>query len=316
VSVYTHIARPQLVQFFSAYALGEVISFEGIQDGINNTNYFVETTQGSFVLTLFETLTTEKLPHFMRLMSHLVNHNIPCPGPLADRQDKVLSELNNKPAAVFKRLSGIATTSPSIEQCHEIGLQLANLHRCTQNYVFPIKNNNALDWCKTLLNKIDAQLSATDRTLINDELLFQTENSSVNLPQGVIHADLFRDNVLFVDNQLSAILDFYSACNGSLLFDIAITANDWCWENEDINPDKITALLSGYESLRTLEQLEKQHWQTMLRAAALRFWLSRLEHQLYPRPGDIIQQKDPLIFKQLLRQHRQWHPDFSRSMEE
>ena len=305
MSVYTQITRPQLDQFFSTYAIGEVVSFEGIQDGIDNTNYFVETTQGCFVLTLFETLTAYELPHFMGLLSHLVKHNIPCPGPQPDPQANVLRELNNKPAAVFKRLSGRATASPSIEQCQEIGLQLANVHRCTQNYVFPIKNNNDLDWCKTLLNKIGAHLSAPDRALINDELLFQIENSSINLPQGVIHADLFRDNVLFIDNRLSGMLDFYSACNGSLLFDIAITVNDWCCENGDINPDKITALLSGYESLRPLEQLEKQHWQIMLRAGALRFWLSRLEHQLYPRPGDIIQQKDPLIFKNILLQHRQ-----------
>ena len=305
MSVYTQIARPQLDQFFSTYALGEVIGFEGIQDGINNTNYFVETTQGSFVLTLFETLTADELPHFIRLLSHLVKHNIPCPEHQPDRQAKVLRELNNKPAAVFKRLPGIATTSPSIEQCQEIGVQLANVHRCTQHYVFPIKNNNGPDWCKKLLNKIDARLSATDRALIKDELLFQTANSSVGLPQGAIHADLFRDNVLFVDNQLSGILDFYSAHKGALLFDIAITSNDWCCENGDINPDKLIALISGYESFRPLEQLEKQHWQTMLRAAALRFWLSRLEHQLYPRSGDIIQQKDPLIFRHLLQQHRQ-----------
>ena len=305
MSVYTQITRPQLDQFFSAYALGEVINFEGIQDGINNTNYFVETTQGGFVLTLFETLTIDELPHFMRLLSHLAKHKIPSPEPQPDLQANLLRELNKKPAAVFKRLSGIATTSPSIEQCHEIGLQLANVHCCTQNYVFPIKNNHDLDGCKTLLNKIDARLSATDRALINDELLFQAAKSLVNLPQGVIHADLFRDNALFVDNRFSGILDFYSACNGVLLFDIAITANDWCGENGAINPDKITALLSGYESLRPLEQLEKQYWQTMLRAAALRFWLSRLEHQLYPRSGDIIQQKDPLIFRQLLQRHRQ-----------
>ena len=255
MSVYTQITRPQLDQFFRAYALGEVIDFEGIEDGINNTNYFVETTQGSFVLTLFETLNADELPHFMRLLSHLFNHNIQCPRPQPDRQAKVLRELNNKPAAVFKRLSGVAATSPSIEQCQEIGVCVANIHHCAQDYVFPIKNNNDLDWCKTVRHKIGAQLSATDRALINDELLFQSANSSDNLPQGVIHADLFRDNVLFVDNRLNGILDFYSACNGPLLFDIAITANDWCCENGDINPDKITALLSAYESLRPLEQL-------------------------------------------------------------
>jgi homoserine kinase type II len=309
VSVYTPITGSQLEQFFSTYDLGEVISFAGIEDGINNTNYFVETTQGSFVLTLFETLTANELPHVIRLLSHLVKHNIPCPEHQPDRQAKVLRELNNKPTAVFKRLRGIATISPSIEQCQQIGVQLANVHRCTQDYAFPVKNSNDLDWCKKLLNKIDARLSATDRALIKDELLFQTTSSSADLPQGVIHADLFRDNVLFVDNQLSGILDFYSAHTGALLFDIAITANDWCCENGDINPDKLTALLSAYESLRPLEQLEKQHWKTMLRAAALRFWLSRLEHQLYPRSGDIIQQKDPLIFRHLLQQHRQQHSD-------
>jgi len=304
VSVYTQVTRSQLDRFFSAYALGEVIGFNGIEDGINNTNYSVETTQGRFVLTLFETLTADELPHFIRLLSHLVEHRIPCPEPLADRKAKRLHRLNHKPAAVFKRLSGAATTSPTIEQCREIGKQLANLHRCTQNYVFPITNNYDLNGCLTLVNKIDARLSAADRTLIDDELGFQAAHTPANLPLGVIHADLFRDNVLFVGNRLSGMLDFYSACTGALLFDIAITANDWCCENGDINPEKMTALLSAYEGLRPLDQAEKKHWQTLLRAAALRFWLSRLEHQLYPRPGDLILQKDPLVFKHILQQHR------------
>ena len=304
MSVYTPVSRSQLDQFFSSYALGDVIGFEGIEDGINNTNYFVATTQGDFVLTLFETLTAGELPHFIKLLSHLVEHAIPCPEPQPDLQAKVLRELNNKPAAVFKRLSGAASTSPSIVQCREIGRQLANLHRCTQNYAFPITNDYDLNGCISLANKIDARLSAADRALINDELGFQAANTSDDLPLGVIHADLFRDNVLFVGNRLSGLLDFYSACTGALLFDIAITANDWCCENGAINPDKMAALLSAYQSLRPLTTTEKQHWQTLLRAAALRFWLSRLEHQLYPRPGDLIQQKDPLVFKQLLLQHR------------
>ena len=307
MSVYTPVSRSQLDQFFSAYALGEILSFEGIEDGINNTNYSVATTQGRFILTLFETLTTGELPHFIKLLSHLVEHHIPCPEPQPDLQAKVLRELNNKPAAVFKRLSGTASTSPSIEQCQEIGRQLANLHRCTQNYAFPITNDYDLRGCISLVNKIDARLSAADRALINDELDFQAANTSDNLPRGVIHADLFRDNVLFAGTRLSGLLDFYSACTGALLFDIAITANDWCCENGAINPDKIAALLWAYESLRPLTTTEKHHWQTLLRAAALRFWLSRLEHQLYPRPGDLIQQKDPLVFRQLLLQHRSLH---------
>ena len=306
MSVYTPVSRSQLDQFFSAYALGEVKGFDGIEDGINNTNYFVATTQGRFVLTLFETLAADQLPHFIRLLSHLVKHGIPCPEPLPDSQANIIHRLNHKPTAVFKCLSGAATASPTIEQCSEIGRQLANLHCCTQDYVFPISNNYDLNGCITLAHKIDARLSAADRRLIDDELGFQAANAPPQLPLGVIHADLFKDNVLFVGNRLSGLLDFYSACTGALLFDIAVTANDWCCENGEINPDKMTALLSAYQSLRPLTQAEKQHWPTLLRAAALRFWLSRLEHQLYPRPGDLILEKDPLVFKHLLLQHRQF----------
>lgn len=308
MSVFTCITRPQLDQFFSAYALGKVVSFEGITDGIDNTNYFVITTQGSFVLTIFESLTADDLPHFLKLLSHLTINNMPCPNPQSDRQANTLRELNNKPAAVFRRLSGTAITSPTILHCQEIGLQLASLHRCTQGYFFPIKNGNDFSWCKTVLNRIGAHLSETDRDLINDELAFQAKNSPADLPRGVIHGDLFRDNALFVDDQFSGLLDFYSACTDTLLLDIAITANDWCCDNGKVNDEKITALLAAYESLRPLAPVEKQFWPTMLRAAALRFWLSRLEHQCYPRSGEITQQKDPLIFRHILQQHRQQNP--------
>lgn len=305
MSVFTRITRPQLDQFFSAYSLGEVIGFEGITDGIDNTNYGVTTTQGGFVLTLFEPLTAEDLPHFIRLLLHLGKNNLPCPSPQLDRQENPLRRLNGKPAAVFKRLSGAATAAPSVLHCQEIGLQLASLHRCTQDYLFPIKNGNDLAWCKTLLNKIAAHLSATDRELIDDELAFQASNRADNLPKGVIHADLFRDNVLFAGERLSGLLDFYSACTDTLLLDIAIAANDWCCDNGIVNNQKFNALLTAYQALRPLDAPEKQHWPIILRAAALRFWLSRLEHQCYPRPGEITQQKDPLVFRHILLQHRQ-----------
>ncbi len=305
MSVFTRITRPQLDQFFSAYSLGEVVSFVGITDGIDNTNYSVTTTQGSFVLTLFESLTADELPHFVKLLSHLGKNNLPCPCPQSDRQANLLRRLNGKPAALFERLSGVSMLTPSVMHCREIGLQLASLHRCTQDYIFPIKSANDLSWCGAVLNKISDHLSATDRDLINDELVFQAENSPVDLPRGVIHADLFRDNVLFVDDRLSGLLDFYSACTDTLLLDIAITANDWCCDNGTVNAEKFSALLAAYESLRSLEPSEKRYWPIMLRAAALRFWLSRLEHQCYPRPGEITQQKDPLTFRHILLQHRQ-----------
>jgi homoserine kinase type II len=144
----------------------------------------------------------------------------------------------------------------------------------------------------------------TDRALIKDELRFQTQHYPNNLPTGVIHADLFRDNVLFDGDKLSGILDFYRACQGTLLFDIAVTANDWCSDDGVFNLEKVTALLAAYEILRPLQAQEKHHWQTFLRISALYFWLARLEHQFYPRAGEIVQQKDPLFFRQLLEQHR------------
>jgi homoserine kinase type II len=317
VSVYTPVTHSQLEFFFDRYALGSVIKFEGITNGIDNTNYFVDTTQGSFVVTLFENLSMDELPPYIKLLTRLTNYQIPCPSPQLDKKGISLRMLNNKPAAVFKRLSGIVIKYPTHTHCQQIGLQLAELHDYTQNYHFPI-NNNVLAECKLLFDQLDSQLTETDCALITDELDFQTRHYPNNLPRGVIHADLFRDNVLFDGEKLSGILDFYSAGTGDLLLDLAITANDWCCDNGKLNASKVTALLSAYETLRPLHTEEKQHWQTLLRIAALRFWLSRLTHQLYPREGEITQQKDPLFFRRLLEQHRNctehWQPTFHKAV--
>lgn len=305
MSVYSAVTHTQLDQFFSNYPLGEVLSYEGIQDGIDNTNYFVTTTEGKFVLTLFESLSVDELPHFVNLLLHLGKNNLPCPSPTLDKQSRPLGLLNNKQAAIFNRFPGSAVSTPSIEHCHEIGLHLGRLHRHTQNYAFSINSNHDLRWCKGVFNKIERHLTIVDRALITDELDFQASNQAVDLPRGIIHGDLFRDNALFVDDKLSGLLDFYSAGTGILLMDIAITVNDWCHDYGVCDPEKLTALLSAYERMRPLEPSEKQNWPIQLRAAALRYWLSRLEHQLYPRAGAITQQKDPLVFRQLLWQYRQ-----------
>jgi homoserine kinase type II len=305
VSVFTCISHSQLDQFFSAYNLGAVVSFEGISDGIDNTNYWVNTTQGRFVLTLFESLSADELPDFLNLLSHLHQNNLPCPRAEIDLLGNALRHLNGKPAVLFNALSGAAIASPTTAQCREIGLQLARLHHCTQDYVFPVNSSNGLIRYKMLRDKIDAHLSKEDRQLLDDELAFQANNSPENLPQGVIHADLFRDNVLFDGDKLSGLLDFYSACTDALLFDVAVTVNDWCCDEGVVNVEKVTALLSAYDSLRPFTDQEKQQTPTLLRAAALRFWLSRLEHRYFPRTGELTQQKDPLTFRRILLQHRQ-----------
>jgi homoserine kinase type II len=303
VSVYTRINISQLKFFFDRYDLGSVIDFKGIANGIDNSNYFVETSQGHFVLTLFETLKLDEVPHFIKLLTRLINYRIPCPNPQFDKQSQAFRLLNDKPAAIFKRLSGNVIQNPTEQHCQQVGLQLAEIHDCTQDYEFPF-TNPILTECWMLFDKVTEHLTAADRSLIKNELNFQTSHYPENLPKGVIHADLFRDNVLFDGDKLTGVLDFYSACKSELLFDIAVTVNDWCVDNGELNSDKVAELLAAYEILRPLESQEKQHWQTVLRIAALRFWLSRLVHQHYPRAGAIIQPKDPLFFRQLLEQHR------------
>lgn len=304
MSVYTLVTRPQLETFFDGYALGTVTTFKSITDGIDNTNYFVDTTEGSFVLTLFETLTHNELSLFIKLLTRLNDSHIPCPVPQFDKQAQQLRWLNDKPAAVFNRLQGTSVENPTESHCQQIGFQLARLHECAHDENFPI-NCDVLNECQTLFNKICDRLNATDLALIENELAFQTLNHPKDLPTGIIHADLFKDNVLFNENKLTGILDFYSAGKGAFLLDIAITVNDWCCDDGILNTKRVAAFLSAYESLRPLHSEEKQHWQTLLRAAALRFWLSRLEHTLNPREGETVQQKDPLYFRQILQYHRQ-----------
>jgi homoserine kinase type II len=303
VSVYTAINRSELEFFFDRYSLGKVVWFGGIQEGIDNSNYFVDTTQGHFVLTLFEQLTLDELHPIVKLLTTLHHYRIPCPTPQLDKQANALRLLNNKPAAIFNRLAGATVKRSDIFQCAQLGLQLAELHDCTQHCSFPYKINVLHD-CQRLFCQLDGQLDEADYALISDELHFQSLNYPEHLPKGVIHADLFRDNVLFNGDKLSGILDFYSAGMGDLAFDLAVAVNDWCSENGVIDDEKVSALVSAYETLRPLHNEEKQHWKTVLRAAALRFWLSRLVHQHYPRSGDMIQQKSPLLFRQLLEQYR------------
>lgn len=305
MSVYTAIGRAQLEDFFNDYALGDIVNFEGIEAGIDNTNYRVTTSHGEFVLTIFESLTDSELSHIIGLLVHLGRNELSCPIPQRDRQNRLLRKLNNKPAAIFNRLPGIAVNAPSIAQCRAVGSHLARLHLCAQDINLPLINSSDLSACQTIFNNIHTFLQPTDIELIRNELCYQAKFSGSGLPGGVIHGDLFKDNVLFTGDQLSGMLDFYNACAGSWLLDIAITSNDWCCDNGIVDPEKMVALLTAYRSVRPLKTIEQQLWPTVLRAAALRFWLSRLQHQIHPRVGTLTQQKDPVVFRRLLKYYRQ-----------
>ncbi len=303
MSVYTVVEKDELVGFLRRYALGELVDYEGISAGIENTNYFVTTTGGRYVLTLFEGLKHADLPYFLELMAFLAEHDVPSAHPLADRQGHYLQSLNGKPAALVRRLRGRSVREPSIAQCRAVGSVLGKLHNAGQSFPFHRDDERGARWWRATMDTLMPALDSEDMGLLKDEIEYQIRCQNPRLPAGVIHADLFRDNVLFEDGQLTGLIDFYYACNGNLLYDVAITVNDWCSLLDGaLDEERLVALLGAYHPQRGLSDQERDAWPICLRAAALRFWMSRLHDLHFPRPGEITHTKDPDVFKRILRQ--------------
>lgn len=304
MSVYTKITRLELVTFLSHYALGQLLDYQGITDGIENTNYFVTTTTGEYVLTLFEELGMEELPYFLNLMAFLAEHEVPSAHPLADHQQQYLRTLNGKPAALVQRLQGCSQMQPQITHCQAIGEALGRLHAVSHAFTDHRNSRRGQDWWCATSHRLMPCLPAEDHALLTTELAFQLNHSPQNLPQGITHSDLFRDNVLFVDTHLSGIIDFYFACNDVFLYDVAITINDWCSDDDGyLIPDKTLAFLQAYHQQRPFTAAEYQAWPIILRSAALRFWLSRLQDLYFPYAGEMTHTKDPNFFKRILLNH-------------
>jgi len=304
MSVYTPINLQQLEQFLQQYTLGRLIQFSGIQAGIENTNYRVTTTRGDYILTLFESLSSQELPAYLSLIKQLNQSGFPAPEPYACKQSRFINNLADKPATLFSCLPGQSIDAPTASQCSEIGIYLAKLHLLSSSTEFYKQNAKNISGCQQLFKQIKTQLAEADIHLLQAELNYQSSYDLPDIPKGIIHADLFKDNVLFNQGHISAILDFYNACNDCFLFDIAVTGNDWCVVNGVLDHQKLTAFISGYQIIRQLTDNEKKHITAFFRLAALRFWLSRVEHQLNPKAGELTLEKDPLVFKQLLKQYR------------
>lgn len=301
MSVYTRVDRDQLEVFLTSYPQGTLIEYSGINAGIENTNYYVTTTEGQFVLTLFETLQASELPYFLNLMAFLADHGIPSAHPIADNDGSYIRILNNKPAALVKRLQGKSIEHPTSEHCHAVGTALGKMHKVGRQFRGSRDNNRGPLWWKNIVQMLLPHLSKEDADLVQSEISYQDSRKFPTLSRGVIHADLFRDNVLFVDHTLTGIIDFYYACNGALLYDVAISVNDWCsGEEGGINKTLLGIFLAAYQQQCPSTQVENEAWPVMLRAAALRFWLSRLHDLHFPRQGEITHIKDPLVFKRIL----------------
>ncbi len=289
--------------FLECYSVGALLAYHGINEGIENTNYFVDTTKGQFVLTIFEQQSSDNLPYFLKLMAYISDANLPVPTPVPDKQRNYLQELRGKPSVLITRLSGQTIRTATVEQCYMLGRMLATVHLTASNFKHQRANQRGLAWCRDINARVRSCLNLEDADLLDRELRHHNDYPLTDIPAGTIHADLFRDNVLFEHGRLTGLIDFYYACNDKFIYDIAITVNDWC-----VKPDgrfdlkKYHAFIAAYQQLRTFNKNEQLQWQNALRHAALRFWLSRLYDKHFPRRGHITHTKDPNFIKNILYQ--------------
>jgi homoserine kinase type II len=304
LSVYTPVSQAELAEWLGSYSVGRLVSCEPIEAGIENTNYFVTTSQGRYVLTLFERLPAEELPFYINLMAHLARHGIPCPAPIANLSDQYLRTLNGKPAALVTRLAGRSIERPGIAECAELGALLARMHLAARSYSAYLENPRGPKWWRFAARSVAPFLDSHQRELLQSELEFQAQHRFPDLPRGPVHADLFRDNALFESGRISGVIDFYFAGVDCLLYDVAVCVNDWCLADPKadrrLDDARTRALLGACQAIRPFNALEREAWPAMLRAAALRFWLSRLYDFHLPRPGMLVHAHDPEHFRDVL----------------
>lgn len=316
MAVFTPVTEPQLAHWLQHYSLGPVLSLRGITAGIENSNFFLTTGSGHYVLTIFEKLTASELPFYLKLMQHLAAHQVPVPDPVVRNDGTLFGELCGKPATIVTKLEGAAQFVPSAHHCAQVGKMLAQMHLAGRTFSLAQPNLRGLRWQQQAASAVDAFLTASQRELLQTELAFQ-QNLQISadylaLPEGPCHCDLFRDNVLFVPAQathqnerLSGFFDFYFAGVDKWLFDIAVSVNDWCIEplSGEFDPVRIQAFLLSYQAVRPFTACETLCWHALLRAAALRFWLSRLYDIYLPRQAAMLEPHDPAHFERILRAH-------------
>ncbi|MCB1910044.1 MAG: homoserine kinase [Rhodocyclaceae bacterium] len=302
MSVFTPVTVEALAGWLDNYAVGRVVALQGIAEGVQNSNFFVTTTLGRYVLTLFETMDRSELPYYLHLMAHLARHGLPVPAPIADRDNEYLGTLAGRPAVLVARLSGKSVMAPTADHCARVGAMLAGLHLAGLGYGRRQHNPRNAEWRAATADALRECLPADERALLDQQIAAEARFDDSELPHGAIHADMFRDNVLWDGEFIGGVIDFYFAGHDALLFDVAVTANDWCTAADGrFDGARIDAFLSAYAADRPFTDQERAHWPSMLRTAALRFWLSRAADYHLPRDGEMVLVKDPDEYRDLLR---------------
>lgn len=322
MAVFTPIELDDISKWIDQdFDIGQASEIRGIHGGIENSNFFLDTIQDGkkqeYVLTIFERLTAEQLPFYLELMRHLANKGVPVPKPIENKQGQILFTLKGKPAAIVTKLPGLSRLQPEANHCALVGEMLAKMHLAGKDFPKSQENLRSLAWWQKTIPSVLSHLNTSQKELITHELKTQEEFFSSaaydGLPQGASHCDLFRDNVLFdpkgsdtSDDQLGGFFDFYFAGTDKWLFDIAVTANDWCLaENkQDLDPERLDAFMKAYQAVRPLTKEEQASWSLMLRAAALRFWVSRLWDFYLPRDAQMLTPHDPMHFERILLSRR------------
>ena len=309
MAVYTEVANEELEAFMAGYGLGRVLSFKGIAEGVENTNYLVETERGRFILTLYEKrVSRTDLPFFLALMEHLAARGLNCPTPVRDAASRNLGELAGRPAALVTFLDGLSIRRPGADHCRAVGEALAQMHLATQDFAMTRRNGLGLSDWRPLYNRFAARSDEIRRGLgatIEAELAHLDAHWPRELPQGVIHADLFPDNVFFLQHRLSGLIDFYFACTDALAYDVAVCLNAWCFEADGaFNITKGRALLKGYDARRRLTVAERDALPTLARGAALRFLLTRAYDWINTPADALVKRKDPGEYVRRLGFHR------------
>ena len=301
MSVYTSVNIKELKIWLQDYAFDNLTDYQGIKSGITNTNYFLMTAHDRFVLTLFEKNTIEDLPYFVDLMSHLATNSFLCPKPILKKNGIALSILKNKPALIVTCLKGKEVTNPEVNHCKAVGKSLAELHVKSANFVAQHQNTRDLSWIKKTAETLFNELPQDESKLLKEEILYQ-EKQNYKLPKSTIHGDLFKDNVLFLNDEVSGFIDFYYACTDYLILDVAIAVNDWCVNSDgSFDESRLNAFLDAYKKIRSFNDNEDRAWNDVLRLASLRFWVSRLNDFYHAEEGELTFIKDPNHFKKILK---------------